>query len=125
MIKFAYLTPRAPGDRSWRVIGAGDLNGDGQSELVLQHQVSGDLVAWFMNGATMRTWGYLSPRAASGTDWSVGAIADLNGDGKSDLVWQHTSGTVAAWLMNGTRAVAMPALIPNTVTQTWRLAAPR
>ena len=47
------------------------------------------------------------------------------GDRKIDLVWQHTSGTVAAWLMNGTRAVAMRALTPNTVTSSWRLAAPR
>jgi len=28
---------------------------------------------------------------------------DFNGDGKTDLLWQHaTSGTVAVWLMNGT-----------------------
>jgi hypothetical protein len=26
---------------------------------------------------------------------------DFNGDGKSDLVWQSTDGTVAVWLMNG------------------------
>ena len=26
---------------------------------------------------------------------------DLNGDGKSDVVWENTSGNLAAWLMNG------------------------
>jgi hypothetical protein len=28
--------------------------------------------------------------------------SDFNGDGRSDLVWQHTDGRVYVWLMNGT-----------------------
>ena len=28
-------------------------------------------------------------------------MADFNGDGKSDIVWQHTDGSTAIWLMNG------------------------
>ena len=35
-------------------------------------------------------------------NWSVIATPDLNGDGKSDLVWRNFStGQIAAWLMNG------------------------
>jgi hypothetical protein len=26
---------------------------------------------------------------------------DFNGDGKSDILWQDTSGNVAIWFMNG------------------------
>ena len=29
---------------------------------------------------------------------------DLNGDGKADLVWRHTNGNAAVWLLNGTAA---------------------
>jgi subtilisin family serine protease len=29
------------------------------------------------------------------------ASHDFNGDGKSDIVWRNTSGTIAIWLMNG------------------------
>jgi hypothetical protein len=27
--------------------------------------------------------------------------ADFNGDGKADLLWQGTDGSLAIWLMNG------------------------
>ena len=32
----------------------------------------------------------------------VPASGDFNGDGKSDILWRHSSGEVHAWLMNGT-----------------------
>ena len=32
---------------------------------------------------------------------SITHTADLNGDGKADILWKHTDGTVNAWLMNG------------------------
>jgi hypothetical protein len=35
-------------------------------------------------------------------------IGDFNGDGRSDILWQHTNGTVGIWLMNGP---------PTTVTR--------
>jgi hypothetical protein len=36
-----------------------------------------------------------------GTGWSGRTIADLNGDGKSDIIWQNANGSTAAWLMDG------------------------
>ncbi len=46
---------------------------------------------------------------------------DLNGDGKSDIVWRDTSGNIAIWEMNGTTI-----LNPNTagvgnVPTTWSI----
>jgi hypothetical protein len=38
-----------------------------------------------------------------GLSWRIVGAADLNNDGKLDLVWQHTTlGTPAYWLMDGT-----------------------
>jgi hypothetical protein len=31
----------------------------------------------------------------------VQQVGDFNGDGKSDVLWQHTNGSVAIWLMSG------------------------
>jgi len=34
-------------------------------------------------------------------NWTAIKVADLNGDGQSDLLWRYTpSGAVSAWLMN-------------------------
>jgi hypothetical protein len=37
-------------------------------------------------------------------------IADLNGDGKSDLIWRNLDGSITAWVMNGTAASATAGL---------------
>ena len=35
-------------------------------------------------------------------NWSVNRLADLNGDGKLDIIWRNTtSSQSAAWLMGG------------------------
>ncbi|MBI5900163.1 MAG: hypothetical protein HZB40_13150 [Rhodocyclales bacterium] len=33
------------------------------------------------------------------------AVSDYNGDGKADLVWQHTDGTVGIWLRDGLNTI--------------------
>jgi hypothetical protein len=33
-------------------------------------------------------------------------VGDYNNDGKSDILWQNSSGAVAVWEMNGTNAIA-------------------
>ena len=45
---------------------------------------------------------------------------DLNGDGQADLVWRHTNGTVAVWLMNGLARQAVG--VPGRVATDWRIA---
>src|SRR5205085_2245431 len=51
-----------------------------------------------MNGTAMTAGQSI---IGAGTGWSVIRTADFDGDGKSDLLWRHTDGRHAIWLMDG------------------------
>jgi len=41
-----------------------------------------------------------------GPGWHIMGVGDYNHDGKSDILWQNSSGAVAVWEMKGTNAIA-------------------
>jgi hypothetical protein len=55
-----------------------------------------------------------------GPSWHVVGVEDVNGDGKSDIVWQNNSGQAAIWLMNGTTVTATP-LVGRKPGLTWHV----
>ena len=58
---------------------------------------SGNLGAWFMNGASATGVGL----GNVSTQFAVAAIGDYNGDGKDDILWWHDNGSLGVWFMNG------------------------
>jgi hypothetical protein len=97
----------------WQVVGTADLNGDGRSDVVLQHNATAEV-----RMLQMGNYGFAYPVtvATPATSWKVRATGDVNGDGKADIILQNTdSGDVAVWLMNGSTltagaAIASPSL---------------
>ena len=45
--------------------------------------------------------------------------SDLDGDGKGDILWRHTSGATAIWFMNGAALTGGPLIA--TVDPGWTI----
>jgi ELWxxDGT repeat protein len=91
-------------DASWSVVGIGDFNGDGNSDL-LWRNANGSLQEWQMAGTTIASSGSITFNGAAITPdatWHVVEIGDFNGDGSSDILWRNDNGSMSEWLMNGT-----------------------
>jgi serralysin len=82
----------------WRVMGCGDFNADGRSDIAWRN-VDGSIAVWLMDGVNVIGAGIT---AALGHDWSLALTADWNGDGRTDFIFRHVNGMVAVWAMNGT-----------------------
>jgi aromatic ring-cleaving dioxygenase len=74
---------------------------NGHDSILFQNGQSGQLVNWFLSGASEQG---IVPLTDPGTpEWQVVGSADLDADQKPDLVFQNRqTGQLVYWLMNGT-----------------------
>ena len=92
--------------------------------LVWQHQTTGHLAAWTVEGNRQIGGSALSPGQVADTNWKIVATGDFSGDGERDLVWQHTDGTISAWVMRGNQLVDGRLFQPARVNDPdWRVVA--
>src|SRR5262249_49659880 len=100
----------------WRTIATGDFDGDGKADILWQYRNSVDpadpmngwTAIWLMNGTTLT---FADIIATPPPAWRAVGTGDLDGDGKSDVLWQYQNaadpvdpqnGQAALWIMNGT-----------------------
>ena len=81
-------------DAETQVLGLGDFNGDGQTDLLLRND--NGAVGCFFTSGDVTGWNYFQ---SLGEEWDVVAIGDLNGDGQDDVVLKNNDGGFAgSWL---------------------------
>jgi hypothetical protein len=115
--------PREP-DLDWQVVGTGDIDLDGQADLLWRNLADGRLRVWLMNGTVRREEIALLDAALPGVAWRVAAVEDLNRDGRLDVVFRHeVLGLHTVGLMNGPRFVGALPMTPAMVNPQWRVAA--
>jgi len=119
------LSPVQQPDLNWKIVGVGDFNGDFKPDLVWQH-TDGWLAVWYMSGVNLAGSALLNPAQVADPNWRIRAVIDLNGDGQTDLIWQHMSaGSLSAWLMNGNSVANAVSLNPSSVSGGWKVMGPR
>jgi len=65
---------------------------------------------WEMNGTQVLVNQFIGQVP---TNWHVSGTADVNGDGRSDVIWTSDAGDHRVWEMNGTQVIADLAIGPN------------
>jgi hypothetical protein len=81
--------------RSWLLKGIGDFDGDGTSDVLFQHEETGELRVWkVLAGAIVNI---VPLQAVPVADWQIQGLADTDGDGRSDIVWRNPAGDLSVW----------------------------
>ena len=95
-----------------------DYNGDGKSDILWHHSLSGEVSYWQMDGAT--TTLDASITVVSDLNWQIVGTGDYNGDGSADILWRNiTTGQNWMYLMNGSSITSSIGV--NTVPVAWQI----
>ncbi len=127
LVSGTLLTPNKVADTNWKIVGAGDFNNDRKTDLVWQNQSTGHLSVWYMDGTRLIEGVWVAPNQVVNTSWKIRGVADVNNDGKPDLIWQNiTNGGLSVWFMNGIVMVSGTSFSPAMVADlNWKVVGPR
>jgi hypothetical protein len=67
-------------DSAWFIKGIGDLDGDGDADLIWRNTTTGDVAVWLMDGQTLVA-GVVVARVPTSHQWIIVAAGDLDGPG--------------------------------------------
>jgi len=92
---------------NWHIVGVGDFNGDTIDD-ILWRSDAGELSNWLATASGSFVINDANAFTTVPTSWHVVATGDYNGDGRDDILWRHTDGTLSNWL-----ATASGGFTPN------------
>jgi len=90
---------------AWSVQGVADFDGNLRDD-ILWRSVDGQLRIWFDGELREAFPSYANQGGRVDATWQIKGVADLNLDGRADIVWRQNTGQVALWFMDGARFVS-------------------
>ncbi len=118
---YAYLPTVS--DLAWTISGIADFNADGKPDILWRNALTGENTVWYLtgeNGSTLSSYEYLP--AVRDTAWNIVGTADLDGDGKPDILWRNAAtGDNMVWYMTGENGSTLSSTeyLPAVTDQNW------
>jgi hypothetical protein len=106
----------------WQIVGTGDMDRDGFSDILWQHP-DGRVAVWYLFGTGYQVRQSAIIATVSDPGWRVAGIEDFNHDGRPDILWRHTgSGQLFVWHMDDRKFLSsgMNLIVANNQ---WQIAA--
>lgn len=93
----------------WTLVTIADMDRNGVPDLVWQNDETRQVGVWYMGGTdglTVLAIAYPAPGSYPG--WRLAAVADMDGNGVPDLIWQNDSTrAVGTWYMGGPQGTTL------------------
>lgn len=101
-------------------VSVGDFDGNLKSDSLWRNS-DGSLTVWFgLSGGSDKIQNRNTP-GPNNSEWSVAGVGDFDHDGRDDLLWRHTTGQFAIWLVQGARFNGD--LYPPHLDSSWKVKA--
>jgi FG-GAP-like repeat len=115
------LIANNPFSAGWKIVAAGDFDGNGSADLAWQNQSTGLVELQFLSGSTAIGGGAIDNNPF-GAGWSVVAAGDFLGNGFDDLVYQRQAdGLVEIQYLNGNTAVGGGEIANSSFGSGWQV----
>lgn len=99
---------------AWQVAGVGNFDGDSaRGDILWRNTSTGETAIWLMNanGTTVKQTLNLG---IVPTAWTIVGVGDFDTDNRADILWRHSNGTLAVWLIDGSGLLS-PTTVRSTV----------
>jgi ELWxxDGT repeat protein len=105
----------------WHFADTGDFNGDSKTDLLFLNDTTHGVAVWQMDGTHVTS----NPQIGtvnSSAGWHYDSTVDVNGDGKTDLLFANDSTHgLAVWQMDGTHVAVSPQIGVVNSADGWHL----